>query len=327
MRVFNKKSNSKFPSATTALLPAAILLGLVAQGAFAAGFQLKEDDVAGLGRANAGSTAAPDDAAVVFNNPAAMIDLRQPVIQADVTGVNFSTNFHGGGTDALGRPLTGGNGGDGGTTKAIPAIFFAMPVNDRFALGASVTVPFGFVTNYDPGWVGRYQALESKLESIDITVSAAYALTDQFSIGAQRDRTTHHRLAEPGRELRHHPRDESGAAARRVPAARRRRLREDPRRRLGLRLATRFPVEADRRRPHRLQLSLEDRSHLVGRRDIRRAGDRRADFRGAHRATCSPAAAPTPTSTRPPTPKRAGGTRSTTSGVSAPTSATRTGRR
>src|SRR6201999_1519905 len=145
-------STAIFSNVKTALLPAAILLGLVAQDAFAAGFQLKEDDVAGLGRAYAGSTAAPDDAAVVFNNPAAMIDLRQPVIQADVTGVNFSTHFNGGGTDARGQPLTGGNGGNGGTTKAIPALFFAMPVSDRFALGASVTVPFGFVTNYDAGW-------------------------------------------------------------------------------------------------------------------------------------------------------------------------------
>ncbi|HEX4479846.1 MAG TPA: outer membrane protein transport protein [Rudaea sp.] len=173
-----------FPSAKTALLPAAILLGLAVQNVFAAGFQLKEDDAAGLGRAYAGSTSAPDDAAVVVNNPAAMIDLKQPVLQANVTGVNFSTNFHGAGSDAFGQPLSGGNGGDGGTTKAIPAFFFAMPVNDRFALGAGVTVPFGFVTNYDPGWVGRYEALESKLESVDITVSGAFALTDQFSIGA-----------------------------------------------------------------------------------------------------------------------------------------------
>jgi long-chain fatty acid transport protein len=183
MRV-NKKSFAFFSSRTTALLPVAIALGLAAQGALAAGFQLKENDVAGLGRAYAGSTSAPDDAAVVVNNPAAMIDLKQPVIQADAIGVNFSTHFNGGGNDALGRPLTGGNGGDGGTTKAIPSLFFAMPVNDRFALGAGVTVPFGFVTNYDAGWVGRYQALESNLESIDITLSAAYALTDQFSVGA-----------------------------------------------------------------------------------------------------------------------------------------------
>ena len=173
----------RFSSAKKAL-PAAILFCLAAQGAHAAGFQLKEDDAAGLGRAYAGSTSAPDDAAVVVNNPAAMIDLKAPTLQADVTGVNFSTNFHGGGTDAIGQPLTGGNGGDGGTTKAVPAFFFAMPLSDRWAVGAGVTVPYGFQTNYNSDWVGRYEAIDSKLQSIDVTVSAAYALTDTFSIGA-----------------------------------------------------------------------------------------------------------------------------------------------
>jgi long-chain fatty acid transport protein len=178
MRVF------RFPIPKKSLLPAAILFCLTSQAAFASGFQLREDDAAGLGRAYAGSTAAPDDAAVVVNNPAAMIDLKAPTLQGDVTGVNFSTNFHGSGNDALGQPLTGNNGGDGGTTKAIPALFFAMPVSDRWAIGAGFNVPYGFQTNYDPGWVGRYQALESKLQSLAVTVSAAYALTDNFSIGA-----------------------------------------------------------------------------------------------------------------------------------------------
>ena len=166
------------------LLPAALVAALVAQHAGASGFQLREDDAAGLGRAYAGSTAAPDDAAVVVNNPAAMIDLRAPVIQGDVSGVNFSTHFSGTGFDALGRPLSGGNGGDGGTTKAVPALFFAMPLNDRWAIGAGVTVPFGFQTSYDPTWVGRYQALDSKLQSPAVTLSAAYKLSDTFSIGA-----------------------------------------------------------------------------------------------------------------------------------------------
>src|SRR5581483_10258645 len=165
-----------------AAVPAVLALG--AGQASASGFQLREDDAAGLGRAYAGVTAAPDDAAVVVNNPAAMIDLKAPTLQGDVTGVNFSTHFGGTGFDALGRPLTGGNGGDGGTTKAVPALFFAMPVADRFAVGAGFNVPYGFQTSYDPGWVGRYQALDSKLESLAITLSAAYALTVQFSIGA-----------------------------------------------------------------------------------------------------------------------------------------------
>ena len=174
----------RLPSLKQGLLPASIILCLACQGVHASGFQLKEDDAAGLGRAYAGSTSAPDDAAVVVNNPAAMIDLKAPTLQGDVTGVNFSTNFHGAGTDALGRPLTGSNGGDGGTTKAVPALFFAMPISDRWAIGAGVNVPFGFQTNYDAGWVGRYQALESKLQSIALTVSAAYAVTDNFSVGA-----------------------------------------------------------------------------------------------------------------------------------------------
>ncbi len=174
----------RFAPAKKSLLPAAILMCLACQGAFASGFQLKEDDAAGLGRAYAGSTAAPDDAAVVVNNPAAMIDLKAPTLQADVTGVNFSSRFSGGGTDALGQPLSGGNGGDAGTTKAVPALFFAMPLSDKWAVGAGFNVPYGFQTNYDAGWVGRYQALESKLQSLSLTVSAAYAVTDSFSIGA-----------------------------------------------------------------------------------------------------------------------------------------------
>lgn len=172
------------PSVRLAILPAAFVLCLAAQGAQASGFQLKEDDAAGLGRAYAGSTAAPDDAAVVVNNPAAMIDLKAPVLQADVTAVNFSTHFSGGGFDAIGMPLSGSNGGDGGTTKGVPALFFAMPLNDRWSIGAGLNVPFGFQTGYDSGWVGRYQALDSKLQSVALTFSAAYAVSDAFSIGA-----------------------------------------------------------------------------------------------------------------------------------------------
>ena len=172
------------PTCGLSTLAAALVAALACQQAGAAGFQLRENDAAGLGRAYAGSTSAPDDAAVVVNNPAAMIDLRAPVIQGDVTGVNFSTEFSGGGFDALGRPLTRGNGGNGGTTKSIPALFFALPVSDRWAFGAGVSVPYGFQTSYDPHWVGRYQALNSKLQSPAVTLSAAYKINEQFSIGA-----------------------------------------------------------------------------------------------------------------------------------------------
>lgn len=173
------------PRATLlAMLPAAIVMILASAQASAAGFQLKENDAKGLGRAYAGSTAAPDDAAVIVNNPAAMSDLKGMTLQADLTAINFSTHFHGTGTDAIGQPLHGNNGGNGGTTKPVPAIYFAMPFGDRWHFGAAVSAPFGFVTEWNDGWQGRYQAQKSELESVALTFSAAYAVSDQFSLGA-----------------------------------------------------------------------------------------------------------------------------------------------
>ncbi len=167
-----------------ALLPIAIVLSLVACDAAASGFQLKENDARGMGRAYAGSAAAPDDAAVVVNNPAAMSELDRPVFQADLTAIQFETEFHGGGTDAIGQPLHGNNGGDGGVTKPVPAIYFATPYGDRWHFGAGLSAPFGFVTEWNDGWVGRYQAQKSELESIALTLSAAWELSDSFSLGA-----------------------------------------------------------------------------------------------------------------------------------------------
>jgi long-chain fatty acid transport protein len=167
-----------------ALLPATILLALVAGDASASGFQLNENEARGMGRAYAGSTAAPDDAAVVVNNPAAMSEFERPLFQADLTAINFSTEFHGGGSDAIGQPLHGGYGGDGGATKPVPALYFATPFGDRWHLGAGISAPFGFVTDWDDGWMGRYQAQKSELQSVALTLSAAWTVSERFSLGA-----------------------------------------------------------------------------------------------------------------------------------------------
>lgn len=171
--------------ASLAVLPLALAAALAAPDAQASGFQLKENSVEGLGRAFAGEGAAPGDCAVVVNNPAAMGDLGAAnCFQADLNVINFSTKFKGGGTDFLGDPLTGGDGGDGGLTKPVPAIYYMHAVNDQWALGASLNAPFGFQTEYNDTWVGRYEALLSKLESLDLTFSASYKINDAFSIGA-----------------------------------------------------------------------------------------------------------------------------------------------
>ena len=218
-----------------AALPLALAAALAGQNAHASAFQLKENSAEGLGRSFAGSAAAPGDCSVVVNNPAAMSEIKGGCFQADLTAINFSTKFHGSGEDFLGRPLTGGDGGEGGLTQPVPAIYFMHAINEQWALGAALTVPFGFQTEYDDGWVGRYEALKSKLNRSALTFSASCSMSDEFSLGAQHDRAAHQRRAHPGDRFRHDPRRSD---QRRAAAAGSRRLRQPQGRRLGLRLRT-----------------------------------------------------------------------------------------
>jgi long-chain fatty acid transport protein len=164
--------------------------GILAAGqADASGFQIRENSVKNLGRANAGTTVAWGDASVVLNNPAAMVNLKQTTVQADVTVIDLTADFKGSGTTALGAPagpLTGGNGGDPGDATAVPAMAAVFPLHgslEGMVLGASISAPFGLKTEYDPTWMGRYDAITSDVKIVDLTLSAGYAFTDRFSLG------------------------------------------------------------------------------------------------------------------------------------------------
>lgn len=168
-----------------AALGLAIAGALVApQQAHASAFQLKEDSAQAMGRAYAGSATAGGDVSVVTNNPAAMSDLDGTYVQADITAINFSAKFTGTSTDALGRPISGGNGGDAGTTLPVPAFAVSTKLNDRINFGFSLDVPFGFQTQYDSNWMGRYDAIKTSLRSYDTTFSGSFKINDQWSVGA-----------------------------------------------------------------------------------------------------------------------------------------------
>ena len=168
-----------------AVLSASIAGALVLPDtANASAFQLRESSATSMGRAYAGSTAAGGDASVVVTNPAALSQLDGTYLQADITAINFSAKFKGSAYDALGRPISGGNGGDGGTTLPVPALFIATKVSDRVNLGLGFNVPFGFQTEYDHDWAGRYDALKSRFQSMDATLSASFKVNDNFSLGA-----------------------------------------------------------------------------------------------------------------------------------------------
>lgn len=165
-------------------LALAVLGTLFAGQAAATGFQLREQSVKNLGKSNAGSIVGKD-ASNVSLNPAAMTNLDKTTVQTDLTVIDLTATFTGGG-NVLGSPLAplnGGNGGDPGDPTAIPNMAIVMPF-ERVTLGASIGAPFGLKTEYEPGWVGRYRAITSDLKTVDLTLSAAFQATDSLSIGA-----------------------------------------------------------------------------------------------------------------------------------------------
>ncbi|BFI97366.1 MAG: outer membrane protein transport protein [Rhodanobacter sp.] len=177
-------SNASRPLALGAL-SVAVAVALVAPGmAHASAFQLHENSAQGMGRAYAGSTTAGNDVSVVANNPAAMSDLDGTYMQADITAINFSAKFSGSAHDVTGQPISGGNGGDAGTTLPVPAFAVSTKVSDRVNLGLALGVPFGFQTEYDSNWMGRYDAIKTSLKSYDSTFSASFKINDEWSIGA-----------------------------------------------------------------------------------------------------------------------------------------------
>ncbi|WP_027070803.1 outer membrane protein transport protein [Luteimonas sp. J29] len=158
-----------------------------ASSAHAAAFQLKENSAKGLGRAFAGSISAPGDASVIATNPAAMRGLDGRQFQADLSVISFSADFEGTGSylGGLGGQIGGGNGGDAGKIAPVPAAYFHVPfgAEDNMHFGISLTAPFGFATEYDRDWVGRYNAVKTELEAVDLGFSFSYDVNPYVSFG------------------------------------------------------------------------------------------------------------------------------------------------
>lgn len=168
------------------VLAVATTLGGASTLAAAAGFALIEQNASGLGNAYAGGAAVAEDASTVFFNPAGLTRLSGSQLAVSGEVIGLSAKFQNQGSTSLipGIPLTGGNGGDAGGWAVVPNIYFATDIAPQWKFGVGINAPFGLKTEYDEGWAGRYQALESKVESININPSIAYQVNETVSVGA-----------------------------------------------------------------------------------------------------------------------------------------------
>lgn len=167
----------------------AAMVAVAAGGdAAASGYALREQSAVGQGTSFAGATARADDPSFMFFNPAALGYLAG--YQASLVGSYIrpeSTVDSGTATRAAilgGTPITGQLGGDAGLNAFVPAVYTSAQLSPEWAIGLSVTSPFGLVTKYDTDFIGRYHALTSTLRTINVAPTVSYRPAPWISFGA-----------------------------------------------------------------------------------------------------------------------------------------------
>jgi len=133
---------------------------------------------ADIGPAGSGLTARASNASTVFWSPAGMTRLDQPELMIGATLGVTESKFE---VDESNR--SGGDADNDTTLLAIPSFYYVHPINNRWRVGASLTVPSGFGNEYGKSWSGRYLAEESNLAFVALSGTVGYKLNDQWSIG------------------------------------------------------------------------------------------------------------------------------------------------
>lgn len=153
-------------------------VSLAASQLFAAGFALNEQSISGMGTGFAGRSSSAEDASTVFGNPAGMSRLKREQISVGAAAVIAKTDI-----DHTSGSATGSNDGDMVPVVGVPMGYYVKPIDDHWAIGFGVYVPFGLKTEYENDFQGRYFAHDSKVQVITLQPTVSYAFNDKVSIG------------------------------------------------------------------------------------------------------------------------------------------------
>lgn len=174
----------------TALLAVLLALGLLVENdaADAGGFAIREQSVSGLGSAYAG-VAAGYDLSSMFWNSAGVSVAHTDQAESHASYIIPEGNISGA---ASFEPLTGGsvplstldpNSGNLPSDALVPAMYLAIPINERVSAGLAINAPFGLTTKPKKNnWAGKFEARTSKVFTANVNPVASYKLTDQLVV-------------------------------------------------------------------------------------------------------------------------------------------------
>ena len=159
---------------------------MTSSAALAAGYQLQEYSVTGLGRAMAGAGIMGDDYSAPAFNPAGMGFTQKSGVQLGLIGVDLRSHIKGSATMAPGTPLQHTRTERSRTHifRLLPNVFGQYKLNNKTTLGIGLYTPFGLATDYKNGWFGETQGQYSAITIVNLTPALSYKLTDQITLAA-----------------------------------------------------------------------------------------------------------------------------------------------
>ncbi len=150
---------------------------------FAGGFALNEQSASAMGVANAGAAANPDNATIVYFNPAGMSHLEGTNLSFGAAVLDITGEFEGSATRGDGTLVEGGNGGDFVPLAVLPNVYMTHELNDSVDVGFGLHAPYGLKADYDNDFKGRFYADKTELEIISFSPSIAFNDNNGFSAG------------------------------------------------------------------------------------------------------------------------------------------------
>lgn len=161
---------------------------LATTSAHAAGYQLQEYSVTGLGRAFAGAGVMGDDYSAIAFNPAGMSLVNKSGIQMGAIATDVRGKVWGESQPAIGGQGQGFLGTKSGKTgsrifRVMPNFFGQYKINDRTDVGLGLYVPFGLANDYNNTWFGAEHGQYSGITVVNLTPTVSYKILDSVSMG------------------------------------------------------------------------------------------------------------------------------------------------
>ena len=150
----------------------------------ASGVMIDTQNAAGIGYAFAGAGAVTSDASAAILSPARMVQLAEGWhVTAALGYADASLQYQDHSTLPV-NPLIPVGQSQTFDQNTPLATVHAVYHQQEWAVGASVTPLYGNNLTWDRNFIGRYQGVKTDVKGINLAMSAAYALSTQWSIGA-----------------------------------------------------------------------------------------------------------------------------------------------